>query len=141
MDKFTQRLLAEFKDRGSELARYPVQEKDGYIEIIIESARPEVPDIVLSTEDSEVTVFFPPSHNHIWFEGRPLQAAVDEVESFIEQLIDEELIAFKAKGRFLSWEYGGFESREKIEQLKERGRLIRANSWKGTVMHRRSSET
>jgi len=141
MDQFSTKFVAELKRRNSELLKHPVNEEYGAINIVISSPASGVPDITISSDDEEITIFFGPAHCHIPFLDLPLEDSVDEVETFVADLVSDEVVAYEARGAIFRLKTGGFAELDMIEKLRKKGRLIRAVSWSGEIIYGEHKET
>jgi len=130
------------------ISRYPEWDKyteidsfegQTYINIKIPSPVAGVFPIEISSYEEvpqEVTVHFGPSHIHMHMykplERKFLVDQLDNVETIVQDIFDEELISTRTKKGFLGFFSFGMVSVEKYKQLLDSGKLYKAVSWKGT---------
>lgn len=84
----------------------------------------------------EVTINFGPAHIHMHMykptERKFLVDQLDNVETIVQEIFDEELISIRTKKGFLGFFSIAFVTLEKYKQLLDSGKLYKAVSWKGT---------
>ena len=130
------------------ISRYPEWDKyaqidsfegQKFITIKIPSPLEDVFPIEITSYEEvpqEVTVHFGPSHIHMHmykpFEQKFLVDQLDNVETIVQDIFDEELISIRTRKGFLGFFSSGMATVEKYKQLLDSGKLYRAVSWKGT---------
>ena len=84
----------------------------------------------------EIMVYFGPAHIHM-HEYKPLERKflvnqLDNVETIVQDIFDEELISIRTKKGFLGFYSIALVPVEKYKRLRDSGKLYKAVSWNGT---------